>query len=96
MTDYSELLGRLYLERNTLSRKAATAIETLTRELAEGEKERDALRDKVNFTLTDGQRLIRKQDVEGFCRSPDMCFEGSPTARCHPCAADAALSLIHI
>jgi hypothetical protein len=43
MIDYSELLGRLYLERNTLSRKAATAIETLTRELSEARVELQAI-----------------------------------------------------
>lgn len=52
--------------------------------------ENERLRTMVNFTLTDPQRLIRKEDVEGACQTPDMCFEHGGPARCWPCAARAS------
>lgn len=54
--------------------------------LAELEKERA-------FTLSDGQRLMRKQDVAGICPSPDTCFvDDQSCVRCGPCASAAAAS----
>ncbi|RVU03947.1 hypothetical protein EOE18_13925 [Novosphingobium umbonatum] len=45
------------------------------------------------FTLSDSQRLLRKSDVEGICRSPDLCWHYSDTARCGPCAIKQAQEL---
>ncbi|MDO6965815.1 hypothetical protein [Rhizobium alvei] len=54
--------------------------------LEQAEKERDELRDRVNFTLTDHQRLLQRSDIESTCDTPDLCFaEGGPV-RCGPCA----------
>jgi len=53
MTDYSELVGRLCRERNTLSREAVTAIENLTRKLAEAVAEKDRI----------GMLLLEKADT---------------------------------
>ena len=46
---------------------------------------------QIGFTATDGQRLLRRSDVEGVCDDPDLCFhsEGS-VARCGPCAVKIA------
>jgi len=52
--------------------------------------EKWALEEALEFTLSDTQRLLRQCDVEGVCRSPDMCFEYGLTARCGPCAREAA------
>jgi hypothetical protein len=41
-------------------------------------------------TLTDPQRLLWRDDVEGICRSPDLCWEHGETARCGPCAIEQA------
>jgi len=41
-------------------------------------------------TLSDPQRLLWRDDVEGICPNPDMCFEYSQTARCGPCAIKQA------
>lgn len=49
-----------------------------------------ALRDRVARTMSDSQRLIWRDDVEGICRSPDMCFEYGDHARCGPCSIDQA------
>lgn len=43
--------------------------------------------DRVRRTLTDPQRKLWRDDVEGICSSPDMCFEYGETVRCWPCAA---------
>lgn len=46
------------------------------------------LREEQAFTLSDGQRLLRKCDVEGVCDATDLCFENPNTVvRCGPCAA---------
>lgn len=37
-------------------------------------------------TLTDSQRLLWRDDVEGICSDPNLCFEFGKTARCGPCA----------
>lgn len=42
--------------------------------------------EKRRRTLTDTQRLLWRDDVEGICASPDMCFEYGTTVRCGPCA----------
>lgn len=43
-------------------------------------------------TLTDTQRLIWRDDVEGICPSPDMCFEYGEHVRCGPCAIKQSLA----
>lgn len=40
----------------------------------------------VERFLTDPQRMLWRDDVEGICATPGMCFEYSETARCGPCA----------
>ena len=50
----------------------------------------ERLRDAVDFTLTDCQRLLRKQDVDGICQHSDMCFEYSNVVRCGPCGIEQA------
>jgi hypothetical protein len=56
--------------------------------------ERDAriaeLSDAVEFTLSDGARLLRKQDVQGVCPDPDDCFYFGERVRCGPCAVKAS------
>lgn len=43
------------------------------------------------FTVSDGQRLLRKQDILTVCDTPDLCFEHDDgVARCGPCAAKLA------
>lgn len=42
--------------------------------------------ERRRFTLSDPQRLIRRQDVEGICPTIDSCFEYGGSARCGPCA----------
>ena len=41
-------------------------------------------------TMTDPGRMLWKDDVEGICRSPDMCFDYGEHVRCGPCAIDQA------
>ena len=41
-------------------------------------------------TMTDTQRLIWRDDVEGICPTPDMCFEYGEHVRCGPCAIKQA------
>ena len=56
----------------------------------------DAARGKaepVARALTDPQRMLWKDDVEGICPSIDLCFEYGDTARCWPCAAKQSASL---
>ena len=56
----------------------------------------DAARGKaepVARALTDPQRMLWKDDVEGICPSIDLCFEYGNTARCWPCAAKQSASL---
>lgn len=40
--------------------------------------------------MTDTQRLIWRDDVEGICPTPDMCFEYGEHVRCGPCAIKQA------
>lgn len=47
----------------------------------------------ANRTLTDPQRMLWRDDVEGICQSPDMCFEYGDHVRCGPCAIKQATSL---
>lgn len=43
------------------------------------------------FTVSDGQRMLRKQDILTVCDTPDLCFEHDDSvARCGPCAAKLA------
>ena len=56
----------------------------------------DAAREKeelVARALTDPQRMLWKDDVEGICLSVDLCFEYGDTTRCWPCAAKQSASL---
>lgn len=50
------------------------------------QSELERLRDAVLFTMTDGQRLLRKSDVEDICPSKELCFEYGNHVRCGPCA----------
>jgi hypothetical protein len=40
--------------------------------------------------MTDPQRLLWRDDVEGICPSPEVCFEYGAHARCGPCAIKQA------
>lgn len=40
----------------------------------------------VERLLTDGQRMLWRDDVEGICPTPDNCFEYGDRVRCGPCA----------
>lgn len=44
------------------------------------------LRARIERTMTDPQRMIWRDDVEGICQSPDMCFEHGEHVRCGSCA----------
>lgn len=48
-----------------------------------GELER--LREALRFTMTDGQRLLRRSDVEDICPSKELCFAYGNNVRCGPC-----------
>lgn len=41
-------------------------------------------------TLTDHGRMLWRDDVEGICPTPDMCFEYGEHVRCGPCAIKQA------
>ncbi len=41
--------------------------------------------------LTDPQRMIWRDDVEGICPSPEMCFDNCERVRCGPCAIKQAV-----
>jgi len=56
----------------------------------EASDELAALRERDRRTMTDPQRLIWRDDVEGICPTPDMCFEYGEHARCGPCAIKQA------
>lgn len=51
------------------------------------------LTDRERRTLTDPQRLLWRDDVEGICPTPGVCWEYGDTARCGPCAIKAATQL---
>lgn len=40
--------------------------------------------------LSDPQRLLWRDDVEGICPTPGACWEYGDTARCGPCAIEQA------
>lgn len=44
----------------------------------------------VRRIMTDPQRMIWRDDVEGICPSIDMCFEYGDHVRCGPCAIKQA------
>lgn len=50
-------------------------------------------------TLSDHGRMLWRDDVEGHCPSPELCFEYGPTVRCSPCAIkqaeDAGVATLH-
>lgn len=50
------------------------------------QSELERLRDALRFTMTDGQRLLRRSDVEDICPSKELCFEYGAHVRCGPCA----------
>nr|WP_250807441.1 hypothetical protein [Neorhizobium tomejilense] len=50
------------------------------------QSELDRLRAAIHFTLTDGQRLLQRSDVEDICPSKELCFEYGNHVRCGPCA----------
>lgn len=77
---------KIFVHQCGIMREAANEIAALCSRLEQAEKERDDLRDRVNFTLTDHQRLLQRSDIESTCDTPDLCFaEGGPV-RCGPCA----------
>ena len=41
-------------------------------------------------TMTDPQRMLWRDDVEGICSNPDLCFENGCRVRCGPCAIKQA------
>ncbi|MDF0543347.1 hypothetical protein PX699_13395 [Sphingobium sp. H39-3-25] len=49
--------------------------------------------ERIRRTMTDPQRLLWRDDVEGICPTPDLCWEYCETARCGPCAIKQATSL---
>ena len=67
-----------------------TELETMTAHVGAPESayqcELERLRDAVRFTMTDGQRLLQRSDVEDICPSKELCFEYSNHVRCGPCA----------
>lgn len=46
--------------------------------------------DRNKRTLTDHGRMLWRDDVEGHCDSPDLCFEHGGPVRCSPCAIKQA------
>lgn len=67
-----------------LCNEAAAALTALRAQLAEVQAERA-------FTVSDGQRMLRKQDIITVCDTPDLCFESDDgVARCGPCAKKLA------
>lgn len=46
--------------------------------------------EKLRRTMTDPQRLLWRDDVEGICPTPGACWEYGDTARCGPCAIEQA------
>lgn len=57
---------------------------------ATAQSELDSLRAAFRFTLTDGQRLLQKSDVEDICPSKELCFGYGNRVRCGPCAVRQA------
>ncbi|QZP07804.1 hypothetical protein [Caenibius sp. WL] len=53
-------------------------------QIAEGLSERE------RRTMTDHQRMLWRDDVEGICPTPDSCFEYGVLVRCGPCAIQQA------
>lgn len=51
------------------------------------------LTDRERRTLTDPQRLLWRDDVEGICPTPGACWEYGETARCGPCAIKQAAAI---
>jgi hypothetical protein len=51
------------------------------------------LTDRERRTLSDPQRLLWRDDVEGICPTPGVCWEYGDTARCGPCAIKQAAHL---
>lgn len=41
-------------------------------------------------TMSDHGRMLWRDDVEGHCPSPELCFEHGLTVRCSPCAIKQA------
>lgn len=48
------------------------------------------LTDRERRTLSDPQRLLWRDDVEGICPTPGVCWEYGDTTRCGPCAIKQA------
>ena len=91
---------RLRDENDTLLRNYAIALRhhekagREARSAAEAARaEADVLRNSVEFTLTDGQRLLRVSDVEEVCPHVEDCFYHSDTVRCGPCGIRRAAAL---
>lgn len=72
--------------RDGITYKLAPPVPTLT----EAAGELSTLRDRDRRTMTDTQRLIWRDDVDGICPTPDMCFEHGDHVRCGPCAIKQA------
>ena len=61
-----------------------------SRIFGEAADEIERLRAIVDRTMTDHQRLLWRDDVEGICPTPGVCWEYGDTARCGPCAIKQA------
>lgn len=48
------------------------------------------LTERERRTMTDPQRMIWRDDVDGICPTLDLCFEYGDHARCAPCAIKQA------
>ena len=74
-----------------LMASAADAITALRAKIAEANARVDRAEAERASTLSDGQRMLRKQDILTVCDTPDLCFEHDDSvARCGPCAAKLA------
>jgi len=46
--------------------------------------------ERVRRTLTDHGRMLWRDDVDGICPSPEICFDYGEHVRCSPCAIKQA------
>lgn len=50
----------------------------------------EGLSERERRTMTDPQRMLWRDDVEGICRSPEICWGDGERVRCGPCAIQQA------
>lgn len=87
--DWQEMVLEQAAELEKLA-PLAISLQATAEAAAHSTSELTALRERDRRTLTDPQRLIWRDDVEGICPTPDMCFEYGEHARCGPCAIKQA------